>query len=98
MTDRLFATAGDWAVGADELQWILYCRRSLRHGGWKAVSFVRSTKEILARCMREKGTDEDTARFLLSGLPDTFDQWKSLQTSSHNPSRQRAAMGEAFAS
>ena len=27
---------------------------------------------------REKGVDAATARLLLAGLPDTFDQWKSL--------------------
>ena len=77
--DRVFVTAGDWAVGADELQWILFRRRSQRLGGWIGVSFIRSTRDILARCMRERGVDDDTARLLLSGLPDTFDEWKSLQ-------------------
>jgi hypothetical protein len=82
MSDQIFSIAGDWALGTDEVQWILYRRRSLRLGGWKGVSFVRSSRDILARCMREKGVDEDTARLLLSGLPDTFDQWKSSQDSS----------------
>jgi hypothetical protein len=77
MADRVFASVGDWALGADEMQWILMRRRSREHGGWKSVSFVRSSRDILARCMREKGTDEDTARLLLSGLPDTFDLWKT---------------------
>ena len=75
MTDRIFATHGDWAVGADELQWILYRRRSRRLGGWTGVWFVRSTRDILAMGMRERGADDDTARLLLAGLPDTFDQW-----------------------
>jgi hypothetical protein len=79
--ERIFATAGNWALGADELQWILYRRNSQAHGGWKSISFVRSSKDILARCMREKGTDEDTARLLLSGLPDTFEQWKRTKYS-----------------
>lgn len=79
MTERVFVALNEWALGADELQWILYQRRSKENGGWKSVSFVRSTKEVLARCMREKGADEDTARFLLARLPDTFDQWKTIQ-------------------
>ena len=79
MTDRVFATAGDWAVASDGVQWMLMRRRSQRLGGWKGVSFVRSTRDILARCMREKGVDEDTAVQLLSGLPDSFDQWKAAQ-------------------
>jgi hypothetical protein len=79
--DRIFVTAGDWAVGANEVQWILYRRRSQARGGWNAFYFVRSSKDILAQGLREKGADDDTARFLLSGLPDTFDQWKASQSS-----------------
>jgi hypothetical protein len=80
--ERIFAVAGDWAVGADSLQWILYRRRTREAGPyWNAVSFVRSTKDILARCMREKGTDERSAVILLEGLPDTFGQWKASQSS-----------------
>jgi hypothetical protein len=84
MTDRIFALASDWAVGADELQWMLMRRRMGARPGWYPVSFVRSTRDILARCMREKGVEPDTAALLLSGLPDTFDQWKTLQ---HSPQR-----------
>jgi hypothetical protein len=72
MTERIFAASGDWA---DALQWILYRRRSQAHGGWRNVAFVRSTRDTLARCMRENGCGEDTAR-LLAGLPPTFDAWK----------------------
>ena len=32
--------------------------------------------------MREKGVEPDKAILLLSGLPDTFDQWKSLPATS----------------
>lgn len=76
MTDRVFATSGDWAVGADDLQWILLRKKGNQ---WRAVSFVRSTRDILARCMREKGVEAADSDLLLSGLPDSFDTWKSLQ-------------------
>ena len=97
MVERIFATCGKFAVGADALQWILYRRR--RRGvkeDWDAISFVRSTKEILARCMREKGCDAGTAQNLLAGLPDTFDTWKAAQAASngflgHGPGRGRQA-------
>ena len=81
--ERQFAVSGDWALGADSLQWILYRRRSRAKGGWDAVSFVGSTREVLARCMGEKGCpDGDRAR-LLDGLLPTFDQWrKTRQTPS----------------
>jgi hypothetical protein len=36
---------------------------------------VRSTKEILARCMRDRETPPHIAEQLLDGLPDTFDEW-----------------------
>jgi hypothetical protein len=80
MTDRVFATAGDWALASDGLQWMLM--RRYKGGKWHALSFVRSTRDVLARCMREKGTDNVLAAELLAGLPQTFDQWKAAQTSS----------------
>jgi hypothetical protein len=54
MTDRVFATSGDWGLASDGLQWML-CRRYNDRGKvcWRPVSFVRSTKDILARCMRD---------------------------------------------
>lgn len=82
MTDRVFATAGDWALASDGIQWILLRRSAEKRPDrepWRAISFVRSDREILARCMREKGVAADAMRSLLSGLPDTFDQWQSLQ-------------------
>ena len=82
MTDRIFATAGGWAVASDGIQWILQCRKG--PNAWRGVSFVRSTRDILARCMREKGADVATAR--LFGLPHTFDQWKAAQASPQTPS------------
>src|SRR5262249_30349743 len=52
--DRQFAVSGKWALASDGLQWILQRKRSGRPP-WRAVSFVRSTKDILARCMGENG-------------------------------------------
>jgi hypothetical protein len=81
LKDHVFAVQNDWAVASDGCQWIL-CRRRVDKGKlyWKPVSFVRSTKDILARCMREKGVDETTAAVLLAGLPDTFDRWLNVRT------------------
>ena len=77
--DRVFVVAGEWAVGSDGIQWMLMRRRTRHHVPfWHPVSFVRSTKDILARCMREKGVGDATARLLLSGLPDTFYEWKAI--------------------
>jgi hypothetical protein len=85
MTERVFATAGDWALGADGIQWILYKRRSKERGGWFGVSFVRSERAILARCMREKGCLEHARAVLLAGLPETFDQWQAAQVIARAP-------------
>jgi hypothetical protein len=64
--DRLVARIDDdWALAADSLQWILQRRRA---GG--------SSKDILARCMREKGVPPDAAAVVLAGLPNTFRQWR----------------------
>jgi hypothetical protein len=77
-SERILATIDGWAVASDGIQWILLRQRSRKTGPfWNPVSFVRSTRDILARCMREKGVDERSARFLLSGLPPSFDEWKS---------------------
>ena len=79
MTDRIFAIEGDWALASDGIQWMLMKRVPNSYRGWKPVSFVRSTRDILVRCMREKGTDDATAVILLSGLPSSFDEWKCAQ-------------------
>jgi hypothetical protein len=79
VTDRVFTIVGDWAVASDGIQWILLHR--WKDGRWRGLSFVRSTRDILARCTREKGVDNGTAAQLLSGLPETFNQWKAAQTS-----------------
>jgi hypothetical protein len=72
MADRVFAIEGDWALASDGIQWSLCYRCNDRDKVyWRPVSFVRSTKDVLARCMREKGVIADVASSLLSGLPDT---------------------------
>lgn len=81
MTDRIFVKSDDWALASDGIQWILLKRQNRKPGDrrppWYGVSFVRSERDILARCMREKGVAGSAMRFLLAGLPDTFDEWKA---------------------
>jgi hypothetical protein len=83
----IFATADDWAIGSDGIQWMLYRRKHGPSRGpeWYPVSFVRSSRDIIARCMREKGVSEAFIRILLAGLPDTFDDWESLQRAIQAP-------------
>ncbi|MGA7453737.1 MAG: hypothetical protein WBW73_21500 [Rhodoplanes sp.] len=88
MADRLFTTSGDWALASDGIQWSLQRRKS---AGWNPVSFVRSSRDILARCMREKGVGADTATQLLAGLPATFNEW----TANAAPGRAEEAVSAA---
>ena len=80
MADRQFAISGKWALAADRLQWMVQ-RQYVSKGEikWQSVSFVASTKGILARCLREKGCPPADAERLLAGLPATFEQWRRSQ-------------------
>lgn len=88
MSDRIFLRLNDnFALGADSLQWILYkAKRSASDVAnvrdWRAISFVRSTKDILLRCMREKGCETcPEAQLALDRIPVTFDAWKAAEPS-----------------
>lgn len=74
--DRQIATAGAWSVASDGVQWILQRRKGVdqRTGlaVWAGVSFVRSTKDILARCMKERGTPPEDAERLLAAVGGRF--------------------------
>jgi hypothetical protein len=72
MSDQVLATAGRWSVASDGIQWILR-RHNDQGSGWHPLSFVHSTRDVLARCMREKGVPVEDAAVLLAGLPATFD-------------------------
>jgi hypothetical protein len=91
MADRIFLRLSEkYALGADDLQWIVYrSRRKVpspldaplvcgRGSEWEPVSFVRSTKEILLRCCGPMTCDE--AQLALARYPSTFDAWKAAGT------------------
>jgi len=75
-SDRQFATTNKWALATDGVQWVLQ-RRRWRNGQptWRALAFVHSTRDTLARCMVEKGLPEEDVRRLLCDLPRTFEEW-----------------------
>ena len=59
------------ALGADDHQWILY-------RGESPVSFVRSSKAVLVRCIREKGIELSAEGLAgLDALADGFAAWKA---------------------
>ena len=79
MSERQFAISGRWTLAADSLQWMLQRRAGQQ---WRSVSFVSSTRDVLVRCMREKGCPPADAERLSAALPSTFEEWagKRVQT------------------
>jgi hypothetical protein len=47
MSDQVLATAGRWSVASDGIQWILR-RHNDQGSGWHPLSFVHSTRDVLA--------------------------------------------------
>lgn len=99
MCEGVFLRLSDkFALGADDLQWILYRGRHkqiaagapLKQRDWDAISFVSSTKDILHRC-REKGCIPSAeALSVLAGYPSTFKAWKAAQPACNKPQEQPA--------
>jgi hypothetical protein len=67
--ERQIASAGAWAIASDGIQWIV---RRYRGNRWRSLKFVRTTKTVLARCLREAGASVVDIDALLDGLPDEF--------------------------
>jgi hypothetical protein len=68
--DKQFRVTDRWALASDGLQWVLQHKNGK---AWQGTSFVKTTKAVLARCMREKGVPANVAEVLLDGLPNCFD-------------------------
>ena len=67
---RNIAECDGWAVGTDGIQWILRRQEGAR---WRDVSFVRTTKDILERCMEEKGCPPRAIHSLLEATQSRFE-------------------------
>jgi hypothetical protein len=70
MIDGQIAVVGRWAIASDGIQWIV---QRLHGGRWRNISFVRSTRDILARCLREAGAGAADIDALLVDLPARFE-------------------------
>lgn len=89
MADRQFLRIDDkWALAYDERQWILQRYAGIRSSGhgagkgkWEGVSFVTSTRDVLARCMREKGVPSAAAIAAYIRLPETFSEFRAQMAS-----------------
>ena len=80
------------ALGADEHQWILYRAE-------QPVSYVRSTKAVLVRCIREKSIELSVeGKAALDALADDFSAWKADPTRRGTPVAPRAELPLAGAS
>jgi hypothetical protein len=71
-TGHQIVVAGRWAITDGGIQWILQRRAGAQ---WQNISFVRSTKNILARCLRESGATPAEASAILDSLPDRHATW-----------------------
>lgn len=67
-----------WALGADELQWIVLQAR--RHHGkvkWQPVAFVHTQSAVLRRVLREAGAElSPEGEAALNALNPTFREWR----------------------
>jgi hypothetical protein len=87
MSDRhLFDLAPGWALGYDERQFMVMKGRQ-KNGTqiWRPVSFVASTKLVLARVISEHGiVPTPAAQKALDQLPERFREWINQQQSKTN--------------
>ena len=74
MKDVQYIIYNNWALASDGLQWIL---QRFTGSQWRNLSFVRTQRDILARCMREKEMEPDHIDYFTARLPSTFDEWKT---------------------
>ncbi len=82
MTDRVFLDLCEgWALGADELQWIVMRRKKRRDQAyWNPEAFIATEKRILRRVLREKGIQPTPeAAEYIDAMPDTFKEWYHLR-------------------
>jgi hypothetical protein len=74
-TDKRFRVSGRWALASDGAQWVIQRKDGSR---WHSLKFVHTTRDILARCMRETEMPYHDMLTLLDDLPDTFDDWRGM--------------------
>lgn len=70
---RVLTKTKGWIIGTDGVQWML-CRAYKAKGRqyYSPLIFIRTTKAILIRCMRERGMSTTLVVKLTAGLPDAF--------------------------
>jgi len=69
VTAAAAASDGRWSIASDGVQWVLRRRQGQR---WVNMVFVSSDRDILARCMRERGVPPAELDAMLDGLPEKY--------------------------
>ena len=67
-----------WDLASDGLQWILrksYKNKKTGERMWRTLSFVRSSRYALWRCMLQAGVPGEAAMEACEKLPETFLEW-----------------------
>jgi hypothetical protein len=74
----------NWSLGWDDRQWSLQRFGGIRKDGpeageakWKAVAFVSSTRDVLARVMRDRKVPDGAALKVLATLPHSFADFRA---------------------
>ncbi len=99
--DRQFLRLNDrWALAYDRNQWIIQMRippRRDRQGEqWRGVSFIGSNKNILWRCLEEKGIDLiPEARVYIEAMPHRFLDWLAIPPERRFKGAQSTVLGLA---
>jgi len=87
-SQQLFLITRDWALAADDYQWILQHRVG---ADWKDRHFVRS-KAGIARCLKRNGVRATKAsQQALDALPETWTDWVWLEYEKRLAARRAAA-------
>ncbi len=76
MADKVFLQLNDrWALGYDELQWMVMKWAGVRRG-WCTVSFISDSTPVMLRILREKGVEPTPAALrAVEHLPGRFRDW-----------------------
>lgn len=80
MHRRLFTLdeAEEWALGTDNIQWMILKKRKVRNGNpWRPVCFISSFKRVLMLSLRERGVKiTPEAKYILGRFAETFKEWR----------------------
>jgi len=92
--DRQFLRLNDrWALAYDEAQWIIQRREG---AAWRGVSFIGSNKDILWRCLEERGIDPTPeARAVIDAMPFRFLDWLAMPPARREKAPDIAILGVA---